>query len=410
MTTTYKRDTESLLERIVDHLGFNPDERHRWIIVAHLFDDTRRMLDALERVIEFDAVFGVPYSSNRPGVREAWTERYGDLVHIPADLPAMEAELVAQLGRSLAACRAQGQKLIVQEVGGFVVPLLHKYFRDDLHLVAGVVEITKQGVWRAQELDLRIPVLHCADSELKRLEAQRCGETIVRCVDGIARELGISLAGRVATVVGAGWIGTGVARALRRIDALPAVVDLDPLKLAEARLDGFSASRHGDKLEESALVIGATGARSLPAEMLERLPHGAIVASASSRQHEIDVEFLKSHPSDRVGKAVEAFHLYGDDVRPPRSLLLVNDGFPANFIPGSGSVPDEIVETILAELIVLMHGLTERPYAPGIHRISRDEERVCAELWLQLRDGSEASQSAPSDMTETRATPRLETL
>ncbi|MEO1317038.1 MAG: hypothetical protein AAFW01_10720, partial [Pseudomonadota bacterium] len=183
VTTTYQRDTETLLQRVVDHLGFNPDDRFRWIIVAHLFDDTRRMIDALERVIELDAIFGVPYSSNRRDIREAWSERYGDVVQIPEDLPAMEAALVGQLGRSLAACKAEGQRLIVQEVGGFVVPLLHKYFRDDLHLVAGVVEITKQGVWRAQELDLRFPVLHCADSELKRLEAQRCGETIVRCVD-----------------------------------------------------------------------------------------------------------------------------------------------------------------------------------------------------------------------------------
>ncbi|MEM7496517.1 MAG: S-adenosylhomocysteine hydrolase [Pseudomonadota bacterium] len=365
------------------------------------------MIEALDTVVEFDAIFGVPYSSNRPEIRESWTEQFGDVVDIPQDIATMEARLVDRLGKSLSLCRAKGQQLIVQEVGGFVVPLLHKYFRDQLHLVAGVVEITKQGVWRAQEIELGCPVLHCADSELKRLEAQRCGETIVRCVDGIARELGIALAGRTATVVGAGWIGSGVARALRRIDMVPAVVDLDPLKLAEARLDGFAASRDGAHLEESALVIGATGACSLPAEVLGRLSHGTIVASASSRQHEIDVEFLKANPSQRLGPAVEAFHLGGGEGIAPRSLLLVNDGFPANFIPGSGSVPDEIVETILAELIVLMHGLTQRPYANGIHRISREEERLCAEVWLELRDRRAPAQ-AP--IIETRAPQRLEIL
>ena len=65
----------------------------------------------------------------------------------------------------------------------------------------------------------------------------------------------------------------------------------------------------------------------------------------------------------------------------------MNNGFPANFIPGSGSVPDEIVETILSELMVLMHSLaTQEQRQAGIYRITQAQERACSDLWLKLRD------------------------
>jgi S-adenosylhomocysteine hydrolase len=345
------------------------------------------MIEAIESVIELDLIVGIPYSSNRPGVAESWTKRFGDRVDVSPDLDQMQLRLVKQIGKSLALCRKHGQKLIIQEVGGFAVPLLHQYFKDQLHLVKGVVEITKQGVWRAEEIDLAIPLLHCADSELKRLEAKRCGESIARCLDGVTRELGLSLAGRSAAVIGAGWIGSGIATALRRLDMVPMLIDRDPLKVAEARLEGFRASFKPDWIEMCNLVVGATGRLSIDEELLARVPHNAIIASGSSRQLEIDVPYLKAHERTRITDCVEAYHLADpDSPGGAKNLLLVNDGFPANFIPGSASVPDEIVETILGELIVLMIALAEDEFEPGIHRITREQESLCAQLWIELRD------------------------
>lgn len=388
-TAPFRSGMHDYLSRLVLGIGYPRDTAHRYIMVAHLFDDTMRMLDALAAVTTWDAIVGVPYSSNRPGVAERWAGRFGASVHIPPNLAELERLLVEQLARSLSLCRRNGQRLIVQEVGGFVTPLLQTYFADQLHLVKGVVEITKQGVWRAAELALDIPVLHCADSEMKRFEAQRCGETVARCLDGLARGLGLSLAGRRAAVVGAGWIGAGVARGLARLDMIPALIDHDPLKVVEARLNGFAAACDAEALSGAQLVVGATGRTSLGPEALDRLPHDAIVASASSRQLEIDVAWLRRHPGARVCEGVEAFRLPcrrrpGGEKR----LLLVNDGFPANFLPGSGSVADEIVETILGQLIVLMRALADRDFAPGIHRITPQQEGLCARLWLEMRDAA----------------------
>ncbi|MFN3614449.1 MAG: hypothetical protein ACK4WC_07815 [Rubrimonas sp.] len=358
-------------------------------MIAHLFDDTMRMLDALTPVTTWDAIIGVPYSSRRPGVAERWGARFGEALHLPASLADLDATLAGQIARSLDLCALNGQRLIVQDVGGFAAPILQTYFSDRLHLVKGVVEITKQGVWRAEALPLGFPVLHCADSELKRLEAVRCGETVARCLDGVARGLGLSLAGRVATVFGAGWIGSGVARALRRLDMAVGMVDPDPVKAIEARLDGCEAeTAPGERLRRSRLVVGAAGRTSIDAAVLNALPDGAIVASASSRQIEIDVDWLRRFPRSPVAEGLDSYRLpaRAGETR-PRDLLLVNDGYPANFLPGSASVADEIVESILGELIVLQRDLTTGEPAPGVHRIRPDQEAAVARLWLRMRDG-----------------------
>jgi S-adenosylhomocysteine hydrolase len=375
----------AFLDRLVAELGFARDEAHRCVMIAHLFDDTFRMLAALEPLTTWDAVIGVPYSSRRPGVEPRWRARFGARLHLPADLAAMEQTVAIELARSLDLCAARGQRLIVQDVGGFAAPILQTYFADRLHLVQGVVEITKQGVWRAQALPLGFPVLHCADSELKRLEAVRCGETVARCLDGVARRRGLTLAGRGAMVMGAGWIGSAVARSLRRLDMRPTLVDVDPLKVIEARLAGYEAELAPRRLDRAELVVGATGRQSIGRAVLEALPDGAMVASASSRQLEIDVEWLARHPSTPEGEGVEAFRLGGRS-GPARRLLLVNRGFPANFLPGSDSVADEVVETILGELIVLQQALGAARPAPGVHRIRPDQEAAVARLWIALRD------------------------
>lgn len=373
------------LPALVKRLDLFKSEAHRYLLVAHLFDDTRRMIDALEGVMDFDAIIGIPYSSGSDVTRLKWQAVYGEKVQCPKTEPEFKEVLANALQKSLDACRASDQKLVIQEVGGYAVELLHERFQDQLHLVEGVVEITKQGVWRAGQTRLRVPVLHCADSELKRLEAVRCGETIARCLDGLMRDLGNSLAGRRAAVFGAGWIGFGVAKALRRLDVIVSLIDVDPLKIAEARLSGYPATLHPTDLEQCDLVVGAAGRLSITRDVLQQLRNGCLVASASSRRIEIDVDFLEQSPACDIHPSIKAFQLPGQQGA-DKQICLVNDGYPANFIPGSGSVADEVVELILGELIVLMADLTTYTYEPGIHRLATEGEAVCTKLWIEQRD------------------------
>ncbi len=108
-------------------------------------------------------------------------------------------------------------------------------------------------------------------------------------------------------------------------------------------------------------------------------------AFASSRRIEIDVNFLEQSPACEIHPSIRAFQLPGQQGA-DKQICLVNDGYPANFIPGSGSVADEVVELILGELIVLMADLTTYTYEPGIHRLATEGEAVCTKLWIEQRD------------------------
>ena len=68
----FRSGMDDYLRRLVLGIGYPRDTAHRYMMVAHLFDDTMRMLDALAPVTTWDAIIGVPYSSNRPGVAERW--------------------------------------------------------------------------------------------------------------------------------------------------------------------------------------------------------------------------------------------------------------------------------------------------------------------------------------------------
>ncbi len=158
------------------------------------------------------------------------------------------------------------------------------------------------------------------------------------------------------------------------------------MKIAEARLSGLHALLAPKDLDKCDIVVGATGRLSITEEVLNQLRDGCMVASASSRRIEIDVDHLQTAPSADIHPSIRAYHFEKESGNGQRQICLVNDGYPANFIPGSGSVADEIVELILGELIVLMSDISLYPYEPGIHRIAPASEALCTQLWIEQRD------------------------
>lgn len=402
---------------------------HRVVVVAHLYDDTLRMLQALQHhssLMELDAVVGIPYSSNGRStsngdlkVRFESGLKSGVTVHVPTGMDDFVQAVESSLDQALDRCRDSEQRLIVQDCGGTAVGLLHSRPDDRLEQVEGAVEITKRGLWKARELPLKFPVLHAADSRLKRMEAVRCGETVALCLDRLARaDLGWSLAGRRAAVFGMGWIGSGVAQGLRNLGALiHRVIDTDPIKVMEAQLNGFPASDARDlgdervaaALRECDVVVGASGRKSLTRAILERLRDGALVASASSAQAELDMDYLR----DECAVMPVSHVIRGHRTPGGSTILLANDGFPVNFVPGSTSVPDEIVETILGELLLQMHQLASSSsnLSPGIYGVTEEQERVVANMWNSLRNDNDKDIPAASSQTAVaaaalRATPR----
>ena len=353
-----------------------PDARQ--LVVQHLYPDTLRLLLLLHEHVPILQVIGIGYSGSREVV--SGLRAQGIKVLTPS-FDDLQATVSNALDECLHQCEQEQFRLVIHEVGGYAVKALHDSFDSKLHLVAGALEITKQGVWVAENLPtLKIPQLNCAQTQLKQIEGRMVGETVVAALDIILREIGYSSVGRYALVMGYGWVGKGTAFSLRNRGMQVSVYDTDVIKCVDATVDGFTALQSFDQTLPVAVVVGASGNRSILANVIDRLPHRCFIASGSSKDHEIDLNYLRGSATH-----IESIHPHVDALQmaDQRTLFLVNNGFPVNFT--SASVPDEIVEFLLSELIMLIPMLLDQSLEPGIYPLPAEQEAIAAQVWLDLR-------------------------
>ncbi|MBL4687833.1 MAG: hypothetical protein JKY37_24805 [Nannocystaceae bacterium] len=306
----------------------------------------------------------------RAGIRVV-TPAFADLEHTVRE----------ELARALSVCQTNNLKLILHEVGGYAIKALHEHFAEACETVIGAIEVTKQGVWAAQSLpELRIPQVNCAQTRLKEIEGKMVGEAVVSSLDNILRDMGYAVVGRAALVNGYGWVGKATANSLRQRGLRVSVNDCDIIKCVEATVDGFAVVRQPSDIESPAIVIGASGRESISAQVIDNLPDRCFIVSGASKNHEADLDHLASltvrtRPIHR--------HVDAHTLKDGRTLLLVNKGYPVNFT--GSSVPDEIVEFLFAELIMLVPALLDHDLEPGIYPLKDEHEQIAAQIWLDLR-------------------------
>jgi len=377
------------LGETASRIGLGTYSGHKQFVVQHLYPDTLRLLLLLHKHIAIDCVIGIGYSGSSEVADQLRDEG------IPVFTPSfqdLEETVEQQLGKSLSRSKREDFKLVLHEVGGYSISCLHRVFQQHIDRVVGAIEITKQGVWVAKKLPLLlIPQLNCAETRLKEVEGKLVGEAVVAAFDNIVRELGIAMSGRAALVIGYGWVGKGVSESLKSRGAQVAVYDRDPVKRVKAAVDGFNIriSPQSNKVEELSdldFLIGTSGNLSIEKSLIDALPDKCFIASGSSKNHEIDLEYLSkiTNSPRRVHEHVEAYTIVSNKKEgSEKTCYLMNEGYPVNFT--GSSVPDEIVEFLFSEFIILMKELLENTPPPGQYPLDPELEEVAANVWLDLR-------------------------
>ncbi|MDA4128690.1 MAG: adenosylhomocysteinase [Thaumarchaeota archaeon] len=219
----------------------------------------------------------------------------------------------------------------------------------DLHVAAtrartrivGGSEETTTGVVRVRALEkegkLRYPIIAVNDAQTKFLFDNRYG-TGQSTIDGILRSTALLLAGKRIVVVGYGWVGKGVAKRARGMDAKVTVVEVDPIKAIEAHLDGFEVTNILDAARRGEIFITCTGQKNVvPYSAIEKMNDGAILANAGHFDVEIDVKTLLSK-----SKAVRQARPHVDEVilQNGKKVFLVGKGRIANLVAAEGHPPE----------------------------------------------------------------------
>jgi adenosylhomocysteinase len=255
---------------------------------------------------------------------------------------------------------------------------------------AGATEETTTGGRRLRQLDLPadFPVIVINDSYLKLLVENEfgVGQSVVQ---GFMNATNTMLPGTRAAVIGYGPCGKGVADTLQRLGAVVSVTEPDPYRALEAIMNGHQVGPLDEVLPRSAVVFLATGHPDvLPAECLDLLRDGTIVAGVGHEPYELDLAALEERAASRYSLAppradAEARTVYR---MPDGREITVLHGTKMINLMAAGGNPIQAMDLGLAlqasSLAAIAQGAVHFTGPHGVPpRVDRDLAARLVELW-----------------------------
>jgi len=236
---------------------------------------------------------------------------------------------------------------------------------------------------RAMEKDgvLRFPIIAVNDSYTKYLFDNRYG-TGQSTWDGIIRSTNLLIAGKNVVVVGYGWCGRGIAMRAKGLGATVIVIETDPIRALEARMDGFLVMSMSEAAKVGDIFVTSTGnINCIRREHFEVMKDGVIMANAGHFDVEISKPDLKS-------LAVEINnprpHITEYKLKDGRRLYLLAEGRLVNLAAADGH-PAEIMDMSFAlqakaaEYIKNNHEKLE----PKVYVLPREIDEMVAKIKLK---------------------------
>ncbi|MGM0365319.1 MAG: adenosylhomocysteinase [Actinomycetota bacterium] len=188
---------------------------------------------------------------------------------------------------------------ISMDDGADVVSALHSNRKEMLAGMMGGTEETTTGVIRLKSMEknkvLGYPIIAVNDALTKHLFDNRYG-TGQSTIDGILRATNMLLAGKRFVVIGYGWCGKGVAMRAKGMGASVIVLEVDPLRALEAKMDGFEVMSNTEAAKVGEVFLSVTGNKHVIGEpILANCRDRTVVANSGHFDVEIDLDYLKKN-------------------------------------------------------------------------------------------------------------------
>ena len=277
--------------------------------------------------------------------------------------------------------------------GSHLIRMAHDPKRAPTALSAmiGAAEETTSGLRPLRHFPLSIPVIASNDARSKTLfdnaygTGQSCWTTVLDIIDPDG--VGAPIPGMKVGIIGYGDVGKGCARFARALGARVSVVELDPVRALQARMDGFTVASLSELASTAGLLMSATGEPStIPLGALEALPENAIVTVAGGVVGEVEVEQALA-----AGWTLnEAGDPHVQRLADPtgKSLRLLEKGEGINYTAGEGN-PIEIMDMSFGvQVAALTELLTHADeLVPGLHNLPIQADNAVAQAALDALRG-----------------------
>ena len=274
---------------------------------------------------------------------------------------------------------------IVIDDGGDLATLLHTECRGLLPHVIGGCEETTTGINRLKIMEregrLQYPVIAVNSADCKHLFDNRYG-TGQSVWDGINRTTNLIVAGKTVVVAGYGWCGKGVAMRAKGFGAKVIVTEIDPIKAAEAWMDGYEVMPMDDACAAGDIFITVTGCNKvIAARHFDKMKDGAILCNAGHFDVEIDVQALDGLATEAVDvrQNIRAYKLANG-----RRINVLARGRLVNLASGDGH-PAEIMDMSFAIQMLSAKYLLENGKSLGnvVIKLPDELDRLVAEYKLE---------------------------
>jgi adenosylhomocysteinase len=352
----------------------------RLILLQHILPDTEKFIDLIKKNgAEIHTILAKPYSIN-PNVFQSISSKY-NTVKITYEKLDDTTYLEDLLNIACNQTELDGKNIYILEVGGYFAKTLSNCNGRILNCIKGVIEVTTFGHQRYDALKekIKLPVFSVARSPIKSIEARYVGRSAVRAVYSMFQEVGVSIAGRRALVIGFGMIGKSVASSLQNSNLLVSVYDKNEFEQLNAYTQGYETGEKRDLLAKADIVFSATATRAMNVEDFNACKNKSVIASVGSRGNEYDIQGLADN-SSRITEISPMIKKYQLSRR--KSIYVLRDGYAVNFYVTS--CPDEIVDLIFAEMLVCMKLIENNEYTKNIlNEVSTQKLNKISSDWLK---------------------------
>ena len=274
---------------------------------------------------------------------------------------------------------------IIIDDGADMISIVHRERQELIDNIWGASEETTTGVLRLRAMEedgvLKFPIIAVNDSYTKYLFDNRYG-TGQSTWDGIIRSTNLLVAGKNVVVVGYGWCGRGIAMRARGLGATVIVVEVDPIRALEARMDGFLVMPMKEAAKVGDIFVTSTGnINCIRREHFEVMKDGVIMANAGHFDVEIskpDLEALSVEINNPRPNITEY------KLKDGRRLYLLAEGRLVNLAAADGH-PAEIMDMSFAlqakaaEYIKDNHEKLE----PKVYVLPREIDEMVAKIKLE---------------------------
>ncbi|MBI4209984.1 MAG: adenosylhomocysteinase [Candidatus Diapherotrites archaeon] len=252
-------------------------------------------------------------------------------------------------------------------------------------------EETTTGVirLRAMERDkaIKYPVIAVNDNKTKHLFDNYYG-TGQSTVDGILRATNVLFAGKNVVVMGYGDCGKGVASRARGLGSNIIVVEVDPVRALQAKMDGYWVMTLEHALPLGDIFITVTGNKhAIPKAAFRKMKNGAILANSGHFDVEIDVKGLEELA---VSKRRLRWQLDEYTLKGGKKLYLCAEGRLVNLGAAEGHPSTVMSLSFCGQALALEYGL-RHDLKPGLHVLPDSIDMEIARLQLRamgIRTGS----------------------